>query len=277
VSLPSRLLPFIATIVLCLPLGCALAQNYDDPNGPRYAGSYSTAPSLAADDFTLATFNIEFGVEVDRAATEIRANAALANAAVLLLQEMDPVGTDRIARELGYDYVYYPGSIHHGKDFGNAVLSRWPIADDRKLILPYRNPTNGRIRIAVRATLDTPSGPLVVYSVHTDTAWLGPSARLGQAQAIMDDARGFAPPLAVGGDFNTLEDGVGEETVRRFEGDGYRWATSAVPPSAQSLIGPHRLDYVFVKGLVEQSSETEATDASDHQPVWVELERTASQ
>jgi endonuclease/exonuclease/phosphatase family metal-dependent hydrolase len=257
--------------------GCALAQNYDDPNGPRYAGSYSTATSLAADDFTLATFNIEFGIEVARATDEIRANAQLANAAVLLLQEMDAPGTDRIARDLRYDYVYYPGSVQQGKDNGNAVLSRWPIVDDRKLILPYRNPTNGRIRIAVRATLDTPTGPLVVYSVHTDTVWLGPSARLGQAQAIIDDARNFAPPLAVGGDFNTLDDSVGEETVRRFEGDGYRWATSAVPPSAQSPIGPHRLDYVFVKGLAPQSSETEPTDASDHQPVWVELERTAPQ
>jgi len=212
----------IGTIALSLPLGCALAKNFDDPNGPRYVGTYSTVPSMAADDFTLATFNIEFGVEVERAANEIRAYAELADAAVLLLQEMDPVGTDWIARELGYDYVYYPGSIHHGKEFGNAVLSRWPIADDRKLILPYRNPTNGRIRIAVRATLDTPSGAVVVYSVHSDTIWLGPRARLEQAQAIIDDARTFAPPIAIGGDFNTLEDAAAEDTVRRFEANGYR-------------------------------------------------------
>lgn len=249
---------------------------YDDPDGPRYTGSYSSEHELAADELTIATFNIEFGERVARATREIRANAELDQARVLLLQEMDPGGVDEMARELGYDYVYYPGSVHHDKDFGNAVLSRWPIIDDEKLILPHRNPTNGRIRIAVRGTLETPSGPLVVVSVHSETLWLGPRARLEQARAIAADAERFEAPSVVGGDFNTLEDAMVEETVELFERAGYAWATAAVPPSTESLIGDVRLDHVFVRGVEEVEARTQSTEASDHQPLWVKLRRAAS-
>jgi endonuclease/exonuclease/phosphatase family metal-dependent hydrolase len=255
--------------------GCAIAENYDDLAGPRYAGRFSSEPSTPAEDFTLGSFNIEFAEEVELAAREIRANPALAAAAVLLLQEMDPAGTELLARELEYDYVYYPGSVHHGKDFGNAVLSRWPIVADEKLILPHRNPSNGRIRIAVGATLATPSGELVVFSVHSDTLWLGPRARLEQAQAVIDAASGFTAPVAVGGDFNTLEDAAIEATVVRFERAGYAWATAELEPSTESAFGELRLDHIFVKGLAAAAADTGATAASDHQPLWVELERSA--
>jgi endonuclease/exonuclease/phosphatase family metal-dependent hydrolase len=256
--------------------GCALAENYDDPNGPRYSGSYSTERELPFDDVTLATFNVEFGEHVSRAVREIRATPELERAGVLLLQEMDPDGVDAMARALGYDYVYYPGSVHHGKDFGNAVLSRWAIADDEKLVLPHRNPTNGRIRIAVGATLATPDGPFAVFSVHSDTPWLGPRARLDQARAVVDAAERSEPPIAVGGDFNTLESSMVEETVREFESAGYEWATAGVPPSTANALGEAKLDHVFVKGLDAFGASTRATQASDHQPVWVTLRRAAS-
>jgi endonuclease/exonuclease/phosphatase family metal-dependent hydrolase len=269
----SRRVLFFALLAPAGLGGCSLAENYDDPAGPRYAGSYSTDTALAASEFTLASFNIEFAEEIELAAEELRTNAALAGASVLLLQEMDAEGTDRIARELGYDYVYYPGSVHHEKDFGNAVLSRWPIAGDEKLILPHRNPSNGRIRIAVGATLDTPEGPLAVWSVHSDTMWLGPRGRLEQARAVIEAAAGFDGPVAIGGDFNTLEEGVVEETGAEFERAGYTWATAGLGPSTESALGMVRLDHVFVKGLRAHGAATHETQASDHQPLWVELER----
>jgi endonuclease/exonuclease/phosphatase family metal-dependent hydrolase len=250
---------------------CALAENYDDPNGPRYAGSYSTEQTLPAGELTLATFNVEFGEHVARAIEEFRETPELERAAVVLLQEMDPDGVDDMARELGYDYVYYPGSVHHGRDFGNAVLSRWTIVDDEKLILPHRNPTNGRIRIAVGATLDTPGGPLVAFSVHSDTPWLGPRARLDQARAVADVASRFDAPVAVGGDFNTLEARMVEETAREFEQRGFTWVTADLPASTANALGETRLDHVFAKRFEALGASTQPTRASDHQPVWVTL------
>jgi endonuclease/exonuclease/phosphatase family metal-dependent hydrolase len=276
VSISQRLAPIVGIAGWSALSGCALVENYDDPNGPRYAASYSTDHDLPADEVTLATFNVEFGEHVSRAVRELRENPELARAGVLLLQEMDPDGVDTMARELGYDYVYYPGSVHHGKDFGNAVLSRWAIESDEKLILPHRNPTNGRIRIAVGATLGTPRDPLVVFSVHSDTPWLGPRARLDQARAVVEAAERSEPPVAVGGDFNTLESAMVEETAREFERAGYDWVTAELPATAENALGGAKLDHVFVKGLDALAASTEATEASDHRPVWVTLRRTAS-
>lgn len=253
--------------------GCSVVYNYDDPDGPRFDGRYSTTSDRSANAFNLVTFNIQFAARVSTAIDEIEKQPALSEAGVLLLQEMDNAGSDAIAEQFGFDYVYYPGSKHQGKDFGNAVLSRWPIVDDHKLILPHRNPSNGRIRIAVAASLDTPEGLVQVYSVHTETPWLGPRARLEQSEAIAEDAAGFAEPLAIAGDFNTLEGGSVDATAEIFTNRGYRWATSSVTDTVDSPVGAFTLDHVFTKGYEVLSAHTQATDASDHQPVWVVLER----
>lgn len=257
-----------------LPLaGCSVVYNYDDPDGPRYEGHYSTTGDRSAQSFNLVTFNIQFAARVSTALDEIGETPALSEAGVLLLQEMDDAGSDAIAQRFGFDYVYYPGSKHDGKDFGNAVLSRWPIVDDHKLILPHRNPSNGRIRIAVAASLDTPEGLVHVYSVHTETPWLGPRARLEQAEAIADDAARFSEPLAIAGDFNTLEAASVDATVEIFTDRGYRWATKSVTDTVDSPVGAFTLDHVFTKGYDLLSAHTQATDASDHQPLWVVLAR----
>lgn len=256
--------------------GCGLVHNYDDPSGPRFEGEYSTSAEHSANPLTVVTFNIKFAEEVGRAIDEIEKNEQLHEAGVLLLQEMDNPGTDAIAAHFGFDYVYYPGSQHHGKDFGNAVLSRWPIIDDHKLILPYRNPSNGRIRIAVEATVETPEGPIVLYSVHTETPWLGPRARLEQAEAIADDAGHELDPQVLGGDFNTLEDDSVEATADIFRKRGYTWATEQVRDTTESLLGSFTLDHVYTRNFNVLSTHTQESEASDHQPVWVLLESQPS-
>jgi endonuclease/exonuclease/phosphatase (EEP) superfamily protein YafD len=99
---------------------------------------------------------------------------------------------------------------------------------------------------------------------------------LEQARAIADDSTRFQAPTVVGGDFNTLEAAIVEETVELFERAGYTWATAEVPPSTESLIGDLRLDHLFVKELEGLSAKTRSTEASDHQPLWVKLRAAAS-
>lgn len=268
-----RLWPLLLGLAQGPLAGCSVVYNYDDPDGPRFAGSYSVTSDRSADSFNLVTFNIQFAERVSTAIAEIEKTPALSEAGVMVLQEMDNSGSDAIAEHFGFDYVYYPGSKHHGKDFGNAVLSRWPIVDDHKLILPHRNPSNGRIRIAVAASLDTPEGVVEVYSVHTETPWLGPRARLEQSEAIAEDAAGVPEPLAIAGDFNSLEGGSVDATAEIFTDRGYSWATKNVTDTVDSPVGAFTLDHVFTKGYEVLSAHTQATEASDHQPVWVVLER----
>jgi endonuclease/exonuclease/phosphatase (EEP) superfamily protein YafD len=263
---------------LLLPVACAsscaLVKNYDDPDGPRYFEHF--APPLDADDEALeelvvCTFNVEFAEHVATAIDELRGDENLRLCTVVLLQEMDWPGAREVAEALSLDVVYYPGSVHHGKDFGNAVLSRWPIVEDEKLILPHRNPTNGRIRIAVNATLDAPWSKVTAYSVHDDTPWLGPAARLDQARAIAVSAARFEWPVVVGGDFNTSDPGSVEPTVDLFVARDFVWATREVGPTADGPLGARAIDHVFAKGFSVTAAGTVPTDASDHQPIWVEL------
>jgi len=249
---------------------CKLAENYTDPEGPRYSGSYASDESDAANlpELKVVTFNIKFGEQHAKAAEEIATRAELSDVDILLLQEMDAPSTDAIARRLELDYVYYPGSVHtNGRDFGPAVLARWPIVDDKKHILPHKNPTDGRIRIAVAATVRTPVGDIRAYSVHTEVPWLGPRARLEQAQAVLDDARSSKDPVIAGGDFNTSDPGALDQTVNLYTSAGYSWASRGAGDTAGALT----LDHLFTRKLETLDAGTTPSDASDHRPEWALL------
>ena len=264
-----------AAALLCACLSaCDLVENYDDPDGPRYAAELAPRGESADEplaELSVCSFNIELSEHIAEAIRDLNGDPHLRRCSVILLQEMDWPGAQRIAEALALDVVYYPGSVHSGKDFGNAVLSKWRITDDAKLILPHRNPSNGRIRIAVRATLAAPFAPITVYSVHSDTPWLGAAARLDQADAVAADAARFAGPVIVGGDFNTSDPGSVDSTVERFTSRAFAWATAGVPPSASGPLGKSKIDHVFVKDFQVAAAGAVASDASDHQPIWVEL------
>jgi endonuclease/exonuclease/phosphatase family metal-dependent hydrolase len=251
--------------------GCELAQNYLDPEGPRYSGDYSDDPTAAAalPQVSIVTFNIEYAMSYEQAGDELASHPQLSTADIVLLQEMDAPSTDAIARRLRMAYVYYPGSVQdNGRDFGNAVLSRWPIVSDQKVILPHKNPTDGRIRIAVQATLASPLGEISAYSVHNETPWLGPRARLEQAGAIVKHARSSELASIAGGDFNTSDPGSEEETVTLFDAAGFAWASQGSGTTA----GSFTLDHIFVKRLVPMRAGTADTKASDHRPEWARVE-----
>ncbi len=54
-----------------------------------------------------------------------------------------------IARALEMNSILFPGAIHPktGRDFGNALLSPWPLEDARKLILPGESRFTGLKRV----------------------------------------------------------------------------------------------------------------------------------
>lgn len=266
-----QLLKSIAVLWLLSCAGCSLAENYLEPDGPRYSGDYAADSGAMSElpKLEVVTFNIKFGDEYELAAEELAHNPKLSAADILLLQEMDAPRTDAIARRLQLNYVYYPGSVHeNGRDFGNAVLSRWPIVSDKKLLLPHRNPTDGRARIAVRANVASPLGEIEAYSVHTETPWLGPRARLEQAGAVLDDARSSELALVIGGDFNTSDPGALDETVSLFESHGFTWASA----DSGATAGTRTLDCVFVKRLSALGAGAFDTEASDHRPEWALVE-----
>jgi len=253
-------------LLAALLCGCRTGRSYTDPAGPRYAGGARVDSMQAAiDTLRLVTFNIEFAVRVDSAIAVLTSEPAVRGADVILVQEMDGDGTKRLAEALGLAYVYYPAIYHlrTKRDFGNAVLSRWPIVDDDKLTLPRVSRYAGTHRIATAATIRIGASLVRVYSTHLGTvADIGAAARAEQMRAIIDDAARYER-VVIGGDMNAFA--VGSVARER----GYTWPTEHGPHTTR--LG--RWDHIFLKGLVSPDSGGAGTvldvrHASDHRPVW---------
>jgi len=215
------------------------------------------------------TFNVEYALRVDRALAALRDHPRLREADLVALQEMDAPGVEAIASALGLNYVYYPASVHpkHRRDVGNAILSRWPIESTAKIPLPHRSRLLGQSRLATRAVVLVAGRRVRVYSLHLG-APLGnsPGHRRDQIDVGLCDAQDSPDAVVVAGDFNSR--GLGE----RLAAKGYTWLTSQIGPTTRRF----SFDHVFVRGLPFQEARAgvarDVRDASDHRPVWVELD-----
>ncbi len=140
----------------------------------------------------LVTYNIQYSKGKDGRFDLERIANAVKEADIICLQEVvrnvdqvpDQDQPERLGELLGEHYwVYGPcadldasirnddGTVQNRRSqFGNMVLSRWPILSSRLILLPkVRTYDAGSAqRGALEAIVDTPSGPLRVYSLHLD-------------------------------------------------------------------------------------------------------------
>ncbi len=267
-----RLLPLLVALApVAAIVGCRTGLNYGRPEGPRYSGGTApavTAPARVGDTLRVVTFNIQLGRRIDSALVVLTGEPALRGADILLLQEMDEAGTQRIAAALRMAYVYYPASVRRTthREFGNAVLSRWPIVADAKLVLPHIGRLARTERTATAATIRLGDSLVRVYSTHLGTFFqVGGGGRRDQLRAILADAERF-PRVILGGDMNSA--GVGQMAVEA----GYAWPTRGEPHTDK--LGS--LDHIFVRGLDVPAGAAAGTvlanhHASDHRPVWARV------
>lgn len=140
-----------------------------------------------------ASYNIQYGFGLDGRYDLARLARSLEGADVIALQEVTrgfsrndfaDMVADVAAFFPDYFWVYGPACDMHVEadegglqplagtrfQFGNMVLSRWPILSTRTLLLP-RSRTIGKINLqrgATEAVIDAPGGAIRVYSVHFD-------------------------------------------------------------------------------------------------------------
>lgn len=258
-------------LLLVLTASCRQALNYPSAMGPRYAGVSTARHDAATGDRRLrvVTYNVRFGQHVERAINVLATREPLSGADIIFLQEMDGEGTRRIAEALGMSWVYYPAAVHPKaarQDFGNAVLSRWPIIADEKVMLPHIAGMRHSQRIATAATILVGTIKVRVYSAHLGTPTeIRPSKRRDQAHTILADADSFAVVI-VAGDMNSH--GIGKE----FVAGGYQWPTEHNGFTSMFF----NWDHVFLKGFTTPALGSakvtgivrDTLGTSDHDPVW---------
>ncbi len=248
--------------------------NYDDPDGPRFAGKFVQAPPTYRGAIKVVTYNIDFGESIEDALQELAGFEALHHPDIVLLQEMDEAGVARMAEILHYDFVYYPASVHrHGRNFGNAILTPWPMRDDRKVILPHRSPLNRQIRISLAATITINGLDILTHCSHTEVYMTTRRLRNAQVEAITDDIGTDTPHVIVGGDFNTVTRRGIRRMVKQFAEIGMSRSSKGAGPTVSKYgFEPCAADHIFTKGLeVIACGAVRETNASDHYPLWVML------
>ena len=260
--------------------GCA-AVNYLDPTGPVHTLAREGPPPEASCSTALrvVTFNIAYALEIDRAIEVLRGSEALRDPDVLALQEMDAPGTERIARALGMNSVYFPSGVHpkHDRDFGCAILSPWPLVEPRKLVLPHGARVSGLRRSAVSAVVVRGGQRVRAYSLHLPSPLaVSGGSRKAQLRALAADAAAGADPVVVAGDFNS------HDKVEELARAGFTWVTRQAGDTGRFRlfgIGLFGLsyDHVLARGL-EAAPGKDAVGvvqdnrgASDHKPVWAVL------
>jgi endonuclease/exonuclease/phosphatase family metal-dependent hydrolase len=255
-----------AATALVILGACRTGRDYSGAGGPRYFGAPPVPPPASpSGTLRIVSFNIAFARNVDRAIALLTSEPTLGNADVILLQEMDAPSTQRIASAMRMGYVYYPAILHRRtrRDFGNAILSRFPMVEDARITLPNASRYAGTHRIATAATLRIGASRVRVYSTHLGTvADISSAKRRDQLRAIIADAARY-PLVVIGGDLNSS--GIGNVALEA----GYAWPTRQGPRTTRF----GRWDHIFVKGLKPPDSAASGTvvesrGVSDHHPIW---------
>ena len=279
-----------ALITLAALTACSRSVNYTDPVGPRYAGEAAQEPEVhwtgphaeaaptsaevaTPDSLRVVTFNVHYSEQMGLVNELLETSPMLRGADIIVLQEMNEDAAAGTAEALDMNYVYYPAVLHPvpKKNFGNAILSRWPIVDDEKLILPSRSMTRGSQRAAVAATVVVGNEHVRVFAVHLSTileVWF--TGQTYQIDSVLAAARDY-DRVIVAGDMNS-RDNVGA----LFTGAGYFWPSRNTGPTTHKLFA---VDHVFTRGFTVGGSAAvqDNLGASDHLPVWASLAFARSQ
>ncbi|WP_229311114.1 endonuclease/exonuclease/phosphatase family protein [Larkinella soli] len=195
------------------------------------------------------------------------------------LQEVD-VNTERsgkgihqaaeLARLTGMHYFFSKAIDHQGGDYGVAVLSRFPILDSTRFILPVDPVIGGETRTIAAVTVEIAKGKKVIFaSTHLD---LKEPNRLTAAERIVRHFENSNLPIILGGDFNALPD---SKVIGFLEKTFVRTCRDCGPTIP--VVNPNRtIDFIMFKpdGRFKARS-TRVIDeqyASDHLPVVAELE-----
>jgi len=160
----------------------------------------------------IATYNIHRCRGLDGRTRPQRIAAVLADvdADVVALQEV--VGSsahggghiEEIGAALGMGWVMTPTRVFRGHQFGNAILSRFPITHHSSHDLSWKTCEPRKLQ---RVDVSVEGGTLHLYNVHLGTAILERRHQAERLARIVSD-RQIAGPKVVLGDFNEWTRGL---------------------------------------------------------------------
>jgi endonuclease/exonuclease/phosphatase family metal-dependent hydrolase len=252
------------------------AKNHLGENSPFYSGNFAIEDPGLAEELTVLSYNIAYGRDIDQALAEIRELGSQRTLDILLLQEMEEVGAEWMARDLKLNFVYFPAAVEpkYRRNFGNAILSRWPIVDAQKLILPHISLSDRMKRIATQAVIGIQDAEVLVYSLHTEPVFILPKFKEHQDTAVLDDVGPEDSYVIVGGDLNLFTQRDVDRIEKHYRQAGFVRASTGFGHTFVRFGMKMSPDQIFARGfMVKAAGKLADAKASDHLPVWVTLMR----
>lgn len=194
---------------------------------------------------------------------------------LVALQEVD-VNTKRsgnineavlLAQKLKMNFYFGKAIDHDGGDYGVAILSRFPLSEQKTYKLPKNNDARAEQRVLAIATVEIAKGKFIRFaSTHLD-AERSEENRVMQVKEIIKLTNGETLPLILAGDLNA---DPASETIKLFDASFTRSCTNCgftIP-----VINPKKtIDHIaFKKGNPFNIVFHEVVNekyASDHLPV----------
>jgi endonuclease/exonuclease/phosphatase family metal-dependent hydrolase len=210
ISLPQ---PWESSKLLELPLGLNSFHTLSDPAG-------LDEPSQTA-RLTVTSYNIHscMGLDLRIRCDRIAAILSRTHADVIGLQEVRAGQEEQIAHVLGFHVVFAKADHVGGYEFGNAILSRFPVR--RSDVYPIGVPHHEQ-RVCLHAEIAWPgdAGTIHVFSVHlgqNETERRQQAERLA-SNAILENPSFHSAPRVLLGDFNEKSrNGVVNQTLAKFQ------------------------------------------------------------
>jgi endonuclease/exonuclease/phosphatase family metal-dependent hydrolase len=226
------------------------------------------------------TYNIHHGEGTDGKLDLDRIAAIIRNARpdIVALQECDE-NTARtgqvdqpqvLADKTGMHMAFGANIAFQGGRYGNAVLSRFPIARSQNHLLPSLK--DGEQRGALEIELDCEGRKLILIATHLDSR-RDDQERLQSAEFINRRFTGEEhPPAILAGDLNATPDTRVMQAVFKH----WTTATPAPQPTSPANQPRNQIDYVLFSSAhpwkVIHFEVLDQPVASDHRPLLVELQ-----
>lgn len=245
-------------------------------------GFVRNPPGAVPEELRILTYNLH-GPPNDRMDDLVQAltnDPVLKEAIILGLQEVKrhhrKTGYRDVASELATSLgLYYAFAVENpykkgGGERGLAILSRFPISQVERIVLPHAGP-GGRRRIALGTTIHLGSNRLRVYSVHLESRIANPK-HADQLTTVLTDANRYRElPAVIMGDLNTVYFRT-EQTFDLLKASEFQTKPYEGSSFRKVLLLRKKLDWIWARNLEILDSGVQGhIEASDHRPVWAQL------
>jgi len=255
------------------------------------AGGGDAGVQVAPAEIKIVSYNIRWrgGDDLKRLIETLRADKEIGGAHVIGLQEVDRdrrrsggVNAARLmADSLGMYYAWAAppsdGKKNDDREAGEdetgvAILSRFPLADAERLVLPHYGP-GCRRRAGVGATVSVGGQKIRVYSLHAETR-IEIAKKTEQWRAPLDSLarRPDITRAVVLGDFNSIKGKDVRASRKLFDGAGFTTPFPDDKSTWKTFVIKLKLDWLWLRGLDATSHGiAKHVKFSDHYPLWVRV------